>query len=236
MIGVTLKICCKCHQDLPPDRFGKNRSTPDGLHPTCKECRRPEALASHFRRTQSVKKYQKRKHVVDRTRGAMHEVQPFLYAIHETARIAPRKVLNAYGWREQDLHPYDLGDLESEVYLKLLTLFRLKRYRDNFIYRKRPGHYTAWMYTVGLNVCKSFITSKVLRFRRVDELDALVMTDREPSYIPDFDGVSLREQLKAQITIRHGADAWAEVWEWANSSQKQVPPRVAELLREVVEA
>jgi hypothetical protein len=34
-----MKKCCKCGVERPLDQFGKSRSMPDGLYPTCKPCR-----------------------------------------------------------------------------------------------------------------------------------------------------------------------------------------------------
>jgi len=34
------KTCIACHRQLPPGAFGKSIMRPDGLHNTCRECRR----------------------------------------------------------------------------------------------------------------------------------------------------------------------------------------------------
>ena len=49
-----MKTCNKCHQEKPPECFGKNKSTYDGLDHYCKECRR-EYRASHKEEIQQTK-------------------------------------------------------------------------------------------------------------------------------------------------------------------------------------
>jgi hypothetical protein len=39
---ITSKICSKCHEDLPVEKFGKNRSKSDGYDIRCKDCYKEE--------------------------------------------------------------------------------------------------------------------------------------------------------------------------------------------------
>lgn len=36
---MTTKVCNECKQTKPLDRFAKNRTKPDGLHTSCKDCK-----------------------------------------------------------------------------------------------------------------------------------------------------------------------------------------------------
>ena len=38
-ISVTSKVCSTCHLEKPAHEFDRNRNRPDGLYPTCKECK-----------------------------------------------------------------------------------------------------------------------------------------------------------------------------------------------------
>lgn len=76
--STLIKICSKCLQPLPLDRFHKMAKSNDGLRPECKTCRRPDS-ASYYQANKDRVRVRVRDYTVEnKSRIAAYLVQWYL--------------------------------------------------------------------------------------------------------------------------------------------------------------
>jgi hypothetical protein len=70
----SLKLCSRCGQEKPADKYRKDRSKVDGLHPRCADCHHAYYKANREARLEKRRKY------VEANRGHINEVKRAQYA------------------------------------------------------------------------------------------------------------------------------------------------------------
>lgn len=142
--------CPKCNLDLPFDRFGRDKSRPDGLTCWCKPCRRKSTRrwdVANPQKRAATKRHYRTRHGdrINGQRNAARAADPDLFRRQERRRYARNPALyRAKRARWGKEHP-EYGRKAFRRYYQRHKSEFIARYVRTYRARKRhaPGRYTA---------------------------------------------------------------------------------------------